>query len=792
MLTVDQRSFPVTVRIEPPRGDVTPWRSVLTERLSAPKPNTSEEIRVLTPAGDYRDLPKGARVLNFAVEVHRSFVGWTKAAYVNGNGPFGLLHPLVNGDCVELVRSDRFQLPPEGWNQQIPRPGSVRSMLQRNFLPLVTETARAELRDRIQVPADGDDSERLFDTLLARAHEAVEMTGEGPRGKNIDWWQRQYGLYAMERKGVPLLLERKVDNATLERFCLALEDEAKSLAGHVAEIEIDPELRMRRARLVYCPECSPPHSASLVVTVESHALVLHDDRFDCGDGGRPVVRRRNSNRHHYFCIEARDRPDILVDVLLVFRRKGARVVGVVAERVGRGWAVIRVETGLMLRAPERDLVKTIKLLPDVSRVVGPGEAPIPMLENALPPRKWRHDVGNVPSPFVCGSIVKDPRQFYGREREMDQLRAAARAVEGHAQTGGLCLINGPLKIGKTSLAMNLQRELEQRDPAGTLWCYLRMSVEDRWLSCEAKIYERLRDRVDAHREQWPTDLTADVGSPEEPPGEALRRLVRACGRAKPSLVLIVVIDEFQRALASASHDSEQEHAFLGFLDFLLNTPHVLGVLVGPAASIGEMSPRIQQALRSAEEIRLGQLSRQESAALLKAEQMIGGPSIRLAKGAAPRAYKEVEGNPYWLNRLGKAMLDQAHRRGMNTKLVFDKTMLEEATDMLSIDDRLFVDQVEPVESGRSDPRPFRPLAQLLAKRLLEHGQAAAPAPAPALVEQLRSHGFGNFNADLVVRTLKTMRVMGGVIRTAEGYRMSSRLLARWVASRPRNDHDEIP
>jgi GTP pyrophosphokinase len=72
-----------------------------------------DEIFVFTPAGDVKQLPKGATPIDFAFAVHTEVGTRCAGARVNGRiSP--LSRPLRNGDTVEVITSDS-QTPSRDW-----------------------------------------------------------------------------------------------------------------------------------------------------------------------------------------------------------------------------------------------------------------------------------------------------------------------------------------------------------------------------------------------------------------------------------------------------------------------------------------------------------------------------------------------------------------------------------------------------------------------------------------------------------------------------------------------------
>jgi GTP diphosphokinase / guanosine-3',5'-bis(diphosphate) 3'-diphosphatase len=90
----------------------------------------SEEIYVVTPAGDMINLPKGATALDFAFSIHTDIGYHCKAVKVNNRiVPMG--YKLNMGDQVEVV-TDKNQKPNEGW-LKIVVTGKARSKIRASM-----------------------------------------------------------------------------------------------------------------------------------------------------------------------------------------------------------------------------------------------------------------------------------------------------------------------------------------------------------------------------------------------------------------------------------------------------------------------------------------------------------------------------------------------------------------------------------------------------------------------------------------------------------------------------------
>jgi guanosine-3',5'-bis(diphosphate) 3'-pyrophosphohydrolase len=73
----------------------------------------ADEVRVLTPKGEVKELPKGATVLDFAYDIHTDLGNRCTGAIVHG-ARVSPDHELHGGDVVEILTSDS-QEPNEQW-----------------------------------------------------------------------------------------------------------------------------------------------------------------------------------------------------------------------------------------------------------------------------------------------------------------------------------------------------------------------------------------------------------------------------------------------------------------------------------------------------------------------------------------------------------------------------------------------------------------------------------------------------------------------------------------------------
>jgi len=180
-----------------------------------------------------------------------------------------------------------------------------------------------------------------------------------------------------------------------------------------------------------------------------------------------VQRRPRPTLDQFFTIEAIDRVGLTAEVLGVFYQAKVGVIEVVARRLNPKWAVVRVEADFIRRAQARDLIALLSKIPDVLRVLGPDEPCLQILEDALPPRRAGRTHVLTPTPYICGDVVHNDHHFYGRQEELAKLHDLLDTQRHGAMTGTMVFITGPLKTGKSSLALRFGRELLGRSEEKT-------------------------------------------------------------------------------------------------------------------------------------------------------------------------------------------------------------------------------------------------------------------------------------------------------------------------------------
>lgn len=133
----------------------------------------SEEIFVFTPAGDIKNLPKGATVLDFAYEVHSKLGDQCIGAKIS-HTLVPLSHVVTNGDQIEILNSIK-QTPKEDWLNIAKTTKSkhiIKSSLKKN--KRITIKLGKDLYHRIIAQLKLEDDKLLLDELVAHYKTGTE------------------------------------------------------------------------------------------------------------------------------------------------------------------------------------------------------------------------------------------------------------------------------------------------------------------------------------------------------------------------------------------------------------------------------------------------------------------------------------------------------------------------------------------------------------------------------------------------------------------------------------------
>ena len=763
----DGQEASVSVRIAPRHPSFDAYSYVGRERLDsiceAKEDSPDERIRVFTPAGEARDLARvDARVLAFAASIHQDLVALATSARLNQGEKVDLLHPLQDGDEVELLLAHRPRPLPEGWQEHFSEP--TRKHIQRShkraWRTAIAEDGRRVLRRELDLTAaDG----RTLGVLLQQGLDALREERAGLPRHRVDWWFEQIGLLRGRLRVPEGVSQVRIAPELADTLIAQVDAICESIlkVHRSAELFMPKEALGKARSLRPCDECKPGKDNALVGTLQavgnSIELVLHREGESCGLGGSPMGLQDRLSFDQIFLVETGNQPGTAQAVLSVFGEAGVDIVEVVARRLGPGWGAFRIEVAPIGPGLARILKRRLQELPDVYDVRGPEDGGSPIVEAAMPPRQSTPTTPlHFPSPFTCGPEAEDDHQFYGRESELGELFAQYRKCRGAgAQGGRMVLINGPLRIGKSSIARRFCVLLRRNPQHRAITTVIKARFDEPWSAFRQRLAAQLAHdalRAPLDRQNRPAELR-HAGDLDELLGEL-------CGLpAAPTVVL--VIDEAHRVMrASDTPEVDEVGAILRFRELVEATPGLMVVWVCPTAATRQVHPELAALLhRGAQALPVGPFGLDESTALLSGKNMGFLRTIHLHPKLAGHLHKLTGGEPLWLAHLGHAMWLRAAR--MNTRSVrFDFAQLPQVKQGLLANADLFDVRVDPDHPLAHGSLVWR-TAFALAKA---HGSGTRSHDNPTVAELTRRLGGpeGAPDPDALREVLEVLQDRGAV------------------------------
>ncbi len=726
---LDQVDTSVTVHITPRHPAFEAYCYVGRERLDSickdPEGQGVERIRVFTPAGEARALDRvDARVLAFAVSIHGDMLAFATGAVLNQEKKVDLLHPLVDGDEVELVLGKVPRPLPAGWASHFSE--RTRTHIFRShrkaFRSAVTEEGRRVLRRELDL---SDADSRTLGVLLQQGLASLSDERSGLPKHSLDWWFEQIGLLRGRVRVPEGIAKVRVDPTVVEDLIGHVDRICESILKVQPSAELFmPKDALGKARSMrFCSECQPGKDNALVGTLQALVggieLVLHREGEDCGEGGAPMGLQDRFSFDQIFLVETDDQPGTAQAVLSVFTDEGVDIIEVVGRRLGPGWGGFRIEVAPIGPGLARILKRRLRALPDVYDVRGPEDGGSPILEAAMPPRMGLAVTPlHFPSPFTCGPEADDDHQFYGRESELGELFDQYRQCrERGASSGRMVFLNGPLRIGKSSIARRFCVLLRRNPHHGAITSVLKARFDEPWSSFRLRLAEQLAQ--DAR--QAPLERHARPGELHHA-GDLEASIRELCELpSRPTVVL--VIDEVHRMMrASGVGAADEVEQILAFRDLVEATPGLMVVWVCPTAATRTLDPRLIAMLhRNAQALPVGPFSLEESTALLSGRNIGFLRTIHLDPKLARHIHKLTGGEPLWLAHLGHAMWLRAAR--MNSRTVrFDFEQLNRVKLGLLSNADLFDVRIDPDSPEAHDSVVWRTAFEL-AKA---HGRGTRP------------------------------------------------------------------
>ncbi len=402
-----------------------------------------DNIRVFTPEGKPIYLPPGAIPLDFAYAVHTELGHHFESARVNG-APVPFDYRLRDGDMVEVQVNPR-STPDLAWRSAVVSK-SARSKLRTWFNRLPTQRGERLLRQALT--REGLD---LRDWRVQSNLDGLAVAAFGGYQKMLE----QIGTGRISAEAVS---GRLLDNST------ALLKPQRVILGAGADAKLGG--RHYWIRIARC--CEPRAPMPIVGCVTRNQVVVHN--ADCGNarGVRervPVLWKDEvlAPVDVGIRLEAFDRPGLARDVARVVADRVINMSDFHAQSESSDRATVQMTLDLRDPAGLSELMSDFRSIEGVTKVEIRDTSDLPLsvllraapagrpLSDGLPPSEL--SVG-IPNPYTPGTPITNARMFYGRQREMKNLR-------GHllpARKSTSVLLIGPRRIGKTSLAHRIAED----------------------------------------------------------------------------------------------------------------------------------------------------------------------------------------------------------------------------------------------------------------------------------------------------------------------------------------------
>jgi TGS domain len=615
---------PVAVSICLREPDVPYWKKVLEQGGTRV---ANAEVAVFTKDGEVKRVAMPARLVDFAFIIHLDFIAYFDHALINDRREDNLLALLRHGDKVELVKGKKFRWPPPEWLGGLVR--SVRDYVKARLKPLL-------LRKALQ----------FFCTHYLAINDAENMSkSESNIAKeDIDKVFREFVAINKGRE----VAERLGSRANRGRLVFAEQFLMCIVFTHKNELDW-------------------PYPYKAAISEKVIKQVAKELRAITSVKGEiSALRTRGGNlKIEYYVMVGMDRAGLAFDLLQVFHQQRASILEVVARVSFEGNAFVRITTVEVPYQKRERILAMLQQQMNGGAIRRLDENSLPWEQEApLPQRMTLHNVEYVDA-IPTNRPVSESYLFYGRERNVSQMFAViARSAAPHAHTGGLILIKGPLKVGKTSLALHVVDKVKHGYGGTGGKALPRLMVFIR-LGPGATIEDIQRKIIKEVEPNWQRFAAACVAGPPEPLPSDLASLfdflkaVRGKNRGMRPIV-IIFIDEVMELFAPDNQAKAQnEIQFLAFSDFFEMIPGAVLMIAGPQYPFNRSSIRMKNKFDSFETISLRGLDAKASAALVNREKLHnqGRLPVKIAQVLCERLFIETGGNPWWLANMTNQLRD---------------------------------------------------------------------------------------------------------------------------------------
>jgi TGS domain len=730
---------PVVVSIYQRDGEVKYWRKVLEQNV---KLLHNAEVSVFTKDGEVKRIAAPARLVDFAYTIHVDFIVYFDHALINGRREENLLGILQHGDKVELVKGQIFRWPPPKWLESLSRVDRVRH--------------KAVLKAR------------LLDKALNFFAKKYLANNDGdciPKNE----------LYTLKLR-IDKIYQEHLKSFTDKQSFKRLEERARR--GDENR-QIFSDLFLMQIVFFHKNELGWPYATKPKITERAIRSIAKEIVYitapQCDNTMRASLDKSLSLE--FYVTVSVERPGLVFDQLQIFHQQKVPILEVVAR------ASLSGKTYTRITIPEQPRYRQERILVLLRREIGNG--PIRLLdesslpcdqETALPQRMVSFNASYF-DVIPTNRPVSEPYLFYGREEEIKKIFAViTRCATGVATSGGLILITGLIKVGKTSLALHVIDKLKH-GYSGTggksqprLTIHIRLGPHITVGAIEEKILAEVATN-------WLYFSAACGCRPHEPTPQSMGDLIHFFKRRRSRKhttrpLLLIFIDEIGELFAADNLALEQNATqFVDFSNLFETTPGAVLMVAGPQYPLRHYSMRFGNKFDSFEKITVTGLDARATTALINRENLHaqGKLPIKIQQDICTRFFVETRGNPWWLANL----TNQLRENGTDLIGQFNDSAYEQFITNFVVRNHLF--------SYRflSKPPPQTEKAFASFKDII-HTQIHAGEKLELSVEKLLTLD-NTITHEEASRLLTAQTDVGGLLLAEYGkYRCSAPILERWL------------
>lgn len=728
-----------------PKGWQPTEERTLRHFMASLRHRQRDRLSLLTPLGDVIELPEGATVLDFAYAIHTNVGRQTGTAFVN-KMQVPLNTPLHSGDVVEIRKDLGRKWPDAQWLNWI-------------HTSKAREAIQAQLRQRPDAKG-----RTLLDKELRR------------RGRKVDDYESRLAMLASEMGSTPdevLISMAQGDlrpREVVDRLLFLTTPQRTRLYRVQLTRESAARFPLWHGEMILSVECCAPQAGDPIVGYYTErGIELHLDTCpNVLDPARRVALRWESERVEAqlvkFTLRAVSRRGLINDLTHVIRQANAEIIHLEGKRQGK-----MDEVNLTLEVTNElelgYLLETIRRLPSVNRVLVDGreaEAAIDDLRSYLAPPQ------PIISPFSPGRPVAGSGHFWGRGAEVLTIETL---LSGESATS--LLVQGPRRIGKTSLLKHLQESRAVKERYRYIYVDLQAVAYSGVPSVLRHLARHIARAMDSEqRVAVPSfaDLTTD---PLDTFLTYLAALIDT--RRYTQKRILLALDEFGTLVESVRSNALDTRIFHMLRSIIQHNP-MLTILLCTSDDVAEMlaNDGVLELLNVTPGVRLRHLDAEASQQLIQ-EPLRG--QVYFEPEAVSALLRVTDHHPYYLQILGANLITRLNNE--QRRNVYESDILDLARRHMELNGSEFMHLWERTNGAHQ--------ALLQALCVPPCASSLSPFGAEAIQRRLRAAGL-DLRPEQIREELDRLAQMDTLARVlqADGsarYHVRVELFRDWFAAR---------